>query len=280
MADVNITYKGDSIATMDASGTKTLNTQGKYCEGDITVQYTDPEKPTQTKSVIPTETAQTVTPDSGKVLSSVSVGAIPSNYVGSEVTRKAAQTYTPGTADQTIAADQYLTGAQTIKGDANLVAGNIKDGVSIFGVTGTHSGGTVNCLIMEVTLATHSSQDVILGTLSDEAYAHIDDNNFAVSMINMTPESVVNNDDYRLIVSNNPNQPAFQSTTVQYGVGNRKVSTAVVVQNIACYYPPNSTDSVTSDGGIGKIWHNGKTLHYKSNSYFLGAGTYRVVITW
>lgn len=141
MADVNIAYKGASIATMDASGSKTLNTQGKYCEGDIIVQYTDPEKPTQTKSVTPTETAQTVTPDSGKVLSSVSVGAIPSNYVGSGVTRKAAQTYTPTTTDQTIAANQYLAGAQTVKGDVNLVAGNIKDGVTIFGVQGTHSGG-------------------------------------------------------------------------------------------------------------------------------------------
>ena len=141
MADVNIFYKGSSIATMDASGSKTLNTQGKYCEDNITVQYTDPEKPTQTKSVTPTESAQTVTPDSGKVLSSVSVSAIPSGYVGSGVTRKSAETYTPTTTDQTIAAIQYLTGAQTVKGDANLVAGNIKDGVTIFGVHGTHSGG-------------------------------------------------------------------------------------------------------------------------------------------
>lgn len=141
MADVNISYKGTTIATMDASGSKTLNTQGKYCEDNITVQYTDPEKTTQTKSVTPSESAQTVKPDSGKVLSSVSVGAIPSNYVGTGVTRKAAATYTPTTTDQTIAASQYLTGAQTVKGDVNLVAANIKEGVSIFGVQGSHSGG-------------------------------------------------------------------------------------------------------------------------------------------
>lgn len=278
MADVNITYKGDSIATMDASGTKTLNTQGKYCEGDITVQYTDPEKPTQTKSVIPTETAQTVTPDSGKVLSSVSVGAIPSNYVGSEVTRKAAQTYTPGTADQTIAADQYLTGAQTIKGDANLVAGNIKDGVSIFGVTGTHSGGTVNCQIMYVTLTAHSSQNVILGTLSDEAYAHIDDNNFSVSMINTAPSGLEQYDDYFVFAQNNAELPKSGNYTI-YGNGVRKIG-ATNIQSQLCYYPPNSTDNGTGLGGIGKIWHNAKMLYYKSSGYFLGAGTYRVVITW
>lgn len=54
---------------------------------------------------------------------------------------QSAQTITPGTTDQTIAAGKYLTGAQTIKGDANLVAANIAKDVSIFGVTGTHEGG-------------------------------------------------------------------------------------------------------------------------------------------
>ena len=32
MPDVNILYKGESIASMDESGSKTLNTQDKYCE--------------------------------------------------------------------------------------------------------------------------------------------------------------------------------------------------------------------------------------------------------
>lgn len=52
---------------------------------------------------------------------------------------KAAATITPSTTDQTISSGKYLTGTQTIKGDANLVAENIKAGVSIFGVTGTSS---------------------------------------------------------------------------------------------------------------------------------------------
>lgn len=49
---------------------------------------------------------------------------------------KAAATYTPGTSDQTIQAGQYLAGAQTISGDANLVSSNILKNVTIFGVTG------------------------------------------------------------------------------------------------------------------------------------------------
>lgn len=54
------------------------------------------------------------------------------------LTTKSAQTYTPTTTDQTITAGRWLTGTQTIKGDANLVAGNIKKDVPIFGVTGTY----------------------------------------------------------------------------------------------------------------------------------------------
>lgn len=42
MAEVTINYKDAAIATMDASGTKTLQTQGKYCEGDIEVVYVKP----------------------------------------------------------------------------------------------------------------------------------------------------------------------------------------------------------------------------------------------
>lgn len=65
------------------------------------------------------------------------------NKVTGTIASKGAQTYTPGTSDQTIANGQYLIGDQTIKGDANLVAENIKQGVSIFGVTGTNAGGKV-----------------------------------------------------------------------------------------------------------------------------------------
>ncbi len=42
MSDITINYKGSSIATMDASGTKTLLTEGKYCEDDIEVVYVKP----------------------------------------------------------------------------------------------------------------------------------------------------------------------------------------------------------------------------------------------
>lgn len=58
------------------------------------------------------------------------------------LTTQAAQTFTPASTSQYISSYRWLTGSQTIKGDPNLVPSNIASGVSIFGVTGTHQGGT------------------------------------------------------------------------------------------------------------------------------------------
>lgn len=52
------------------------------------------------------------------------------------ITSKGAHTYTPKTYSQTISSGQYLSGNQTIQGDENLEASNIKSGVNIFGVKG------------------------------------------------------------------------------------------------------------------------------------------------
>lgn len=130
---------GDATAADVAAGKTFTSASGLKLTGTATSTTTTPNL--QSKSVTPSESAQTVSPDDGyDGLSSVSVGAISSTYIGSGITQKSAATYTPTTSDQTIASGQYLNGAQTIKGDANLVAGNIKSGVSIFGVTGTYIG--------------------------------------------------------------------------------------------------------------------------------------------
>lgn len=88
-------------------------------------------------------------PNRGAVNQSLAINGsytIPAGYhngsgkVTQNVPTKGAQTYTPGTTNQTIAANQYLTGPQTIKGDPNLKPENIKKGVSIMGITGTYNG--------------------------------------------------------------------------------------------------------------------------------------------
>lgn len=61
------------------------------------------------------------------------------NLITGTIESLAAHTYTPSTATQTITAGQYLSGAQTIEGDANLIASNIRYGATIFTVAGTFS---------------------------------------------------------------------------------------------------------------------------------------------
>ena len=88
-----------------------------------------------TQSITPTVTA-------GYVSSGTSGTITVSGSATKQLTTKAATTYTPSTTDQTISSGTYLTGTQTIKGDSNLVAGNIKSGISIFGVNGTYEGSS------------------------------------------------------------------------------------------------------------------------------------------
>ena len=117
----------------------------------------------QSKTVSPSESAQTIKADYGyDGLSQVTVNAVSRTYVGSGVTKKSAATYTPGTSDQSIASGQYLNGTQTIKGDSNLTAGNIRNGVKIFNVTGSYagsssSGGT------DTSDATATAKDIAVG---------------------------------------------------------------------------------------------------------------------
>lgn len=98
--------------------------------------------------------ATTVDVISGKTFTSESglkiTGTMPS---------KEAATFTPTTTDQTIDAGQYLSGTQTIQGDANLIPENIASGVSIFGVTGTHQGGSG----IDTSDATATATDIVNG---------------------------------------------------------------------------------------------------------------------
>ena len=145
---------GDILSgkTAYVNGSKVTGSIAAKSESDITASGKTVTVPagyyasSADKSV---ETATQATPtisvdNSGKITatSEQSAGYVAAGTKSAtkQLSTQAAQTITPGTADQTLAAGQYLSGAQTIKGDANLVAGNIKSGVSIFGVAGTYVG--------------------------------------------------------------------------------------------------------------------------------------------
>lgn len=89
------------------------------------------------------DTADATLTGGAEMLSGKTAYANGVKYTGT-IASKSAQTYTPTTSDQTIQSGQYLSGAQTIKGDANLQPQNIASGVTIFNVTGTLSAPIIS----------------------------------------------------------------------------------------------------------------------------------------
>lgn len=117
---------------------RTIN-EGQYLEGSQLIKGAK----LQDKVVTPNEEQQTISSDSEfNALKSVTVNAIPSDYVASGVARENERTITPTTQNQVINAKTYLEGQQTIAGDENLKPKNIAQGKTIFGVVGTAQTAT------------------------------------------------------------------------------------------------------------------------------------------
>lgn len=155
---VDASIDSDIVAGNIKSGVNILGVVGTYSGGTPSLQ---------TKSVNPTTSQQVVEPDNGyDGLSAVTVGAVTSsidsniqagniksgvNILGVNGTYTGGgsnyqqKTVTPSANQQVVSADSgYDALSQvTVNGSSNLVAGNIKKDVEIFGVTGTLESGGV-----------------------------------------------------------------------------------------------------------------------------------------
>lgn len=98
-----------------------------------------------------------------------------------QLTTQGAKSVTPGTTAQTaVAAGRYVTGDVDVAGDANLVPENIAEGVSIFGVQGTHAGGGGS--VETVTITYQSSIDTAETKYVNSEQELITSNDFSVEV--------------------------------------------------------------------------------------------------
>lgn len=197
----------------------------------------------------------------------VSAGYISSGTAGNSsvsltanVTTKGTATITPTTTNQTIASGTYLTGTQTISGDANLVAGNIKSGTSIFGVTGTYTGGG-------------GSSDVAMGTLTVASNVNTSTSTQITNTttIGFTPTKFFFYRSDRSATSNHVNQASFVTLGTSY-----YVRTMTRYSSNALSTSGNTNNWTTQTAGY--LYFNSDTIYFRSSSsYILPSGTWNWV---
>jgi len=87
---------------------------------------------------------------------------------------------TPTAQDIVLEAGKYIQFPITIRGDVNLIPENIRSGVTIYGVTGTYGGGTVNNATISITAT---------GQNSNTSFTTNDQNNKTIDLLTILGQS-------------------------------------------------------------------------------------------
>lgn len=123
--------KNEGSASDLLSGKQLIDSEGNIVEGTIATA-------TQATPSITINASGLITATATQTAGYVAAGSKSSTH---QLAFQAAKTITPKAASQIAVSSGYYTGGNiTVAGDSNLVAGNIKSGVSIFGVAGTYEG--------------------------------------------------------------------------------------------------------------------------------------------
>lgn len=152
---------------------------------------------------------------------------------------QSAKTYTPGTTDITIPAYKFLTGAQTIKGEPNLVAENIPSDMNFFGIQGTREIGTTDggsCKFYECTSVGDTTWSGYEWMLIDGVYSKSAAVTSGLSWTSVKPE-----------IGNSYSSDALIQAILYQGVS---VPTDYII-----YYPMASADEFGGSVGQGIIFY-------------------------
>ena len=181
----NGTYDVTSFASADVSvpasavdtGTKSITTNGThdvigYASANVAVPASAVDTGTKSISI---SSNSTTTHDVVGYASASITASVPNSYSASDegkvvssgalVAQTAHADVTPTTSDQTI--DTTTNNSIKVKGDADLVAGNIKKDVEIFGVTGSYEGSGGGYDLLDIVTRAEPTGDVVLDSTSN-----------------------------------------------------------------------------------------------------------------
>lgn len=165
---------------------------------------------------------------------------------------------TPGTSQKTaVAAGKYTTAATYVKGDSNLVAVNIKSGVSIFGVSGTYEGSGSSS-------ETYNTQDLIQNVTSETSATYINGLTFVDTADQIKSVVIVQTGNFDSI---NANEVIFGY------VDKRSGQTVCATKNSI------GTILLDSTSNCIEAQKSGSTL-YVASQYYKFYGTYTFFVTY
>lgn len=183
-------FEDDGGGGITPTGTINITTNGthdvtNYASANVNVSTS---VQTQTKSATPSESQQTITPDSGYYLSSVTVGAIDSGYVGSGVSRKLSTDLTVSGATVTAPAGYYESAASKSVASGSAGTPSASKGTvsnhsisvtpNVTNTTGYITGGTKTGTAVSV-----AASELVSGTLSITSSGTKDVTNYASASV-------------------------------------------------------------------------------------------------